>query len=88
MPNTSTTENKSSTTTSIAIPIEQLDPCESTARAAPLTPFVPINEETVFLDADPVTSSGNSIFRGLNFNPLGQKLDENVFVQNIGENHR
>lgn len=48
------------TTTSVDIPIEQREPGESAVRGASLTPFVPINEETVFLDADPVTSSGIS----------------------------
>lgn len=48
------------TTTSIDIPIEQRELNESAVRGASLTPFVPINEETVFLDADPVTSSGIS----------------------------
>lgn len=45
-------------TTSLAVPIEHRDPSESAVRGASLTPFVPISEETVFLDADPVTSSG------------------------------
>lgn len=49
-------------TTSLAIPIEQRDPSESAVRGASLTPFIPISEETVFLDADPVTSSGCPIF--------------------------
>lgn len=48
------------TTSSVDIPIEQREPGESAVRGASLTPFVPINEETVFLDADPVTSSGIS----------------------------
>lgn len=48
------------TTTSVDVPIEQREPGESAVRGASLTPFVPINEETVFLDADPVTSSGIS----------------------------
>lgn len=55
---TTPTEIKLSTTTSLAIPIEQRDPSESAVRGASLIPFVPISEETVFLDADPVTSSG------------------------------
>lgn len=48
------------TTTSVDIPIEQRAPGESAVRGASIAPFVPINEETVFLDADPVTSSGIS----------------------------
>lgn len=58
MPNAST-EIKL-TTTSVDVPIEQRDPGESAVRGASIAPFVPINEETVFLDADPVTSSGIS----------------------------
>lgn len=54
------TEIKLTTTTTVDIPIEQREPGESAVRGASLTPFVPINEETVFLDADPVTSSGIS----------------------------
>lgn len=48
------------TTTSVDIPIEQRAPGESAVRGASIAPFVPINEETVFLDTDPVTSSGIS----------------------------
>ncbi|XP_031632741.1 uncharacterized protein LOC116346690 [Contarinia nasturtii] len=48
------------TTTSIDVPIVQRELGESAVRGASVTPFVPINEETVFLDADPVTSSGIS----------------------------
>lgn len=55
-----TTEIKLTTTTSVDIPIEQRSPGESAVRGASIAPFVPINEETVFLDADPVTSSGIS----------------------------
>ncbi|XP_055314170.1 uncharacterized protein LOC129575181 [Sitodiplosis mosellana] len=54
------TEIKLTTTTTVDIPVEQRGPGESAVRGASLTPFVPINEETVFLDADPVTSSGIS----------------------------
>lgn len=53
-----TTTTAATATKSLAIPIEQRDPSESAVRGASLTPFVPISEETVFLDADPVTSSG------------------------------
>lgn len=59
---TRSTEIKLLTTTSLAIPIEQRDPSESAVRGTSLAPFVPISEETVFLDADPVTSSGCPIF--------------------------
>lgn len=55
-----TTEIKLTTTTSVDVPIEHRDPGESAVRGASIAPFVPINEETVFLDADPVTSSGIS----------------------------
>lgn len=48
------------TTTTVEVPIEQRSPGESAVRGASIQPFVPINEETVFLDADPVTSSGIS----------------------------
>lgn len=57
---TTPAEIKLTTSTSVDVPIEQRDSNESAVRGASLTPFVPISEETVFLDADPVTSSGIS----------------------------
>lgn len=53
-------EIKLKTAASLDSPIEDRDPGESAVRGASTQPFVPINEETVFLDADPVTSSGIS----------------------------
>lgn len=57
---TATTEIKLTTTTSVDVSIEHRDSGESAVHGASIAPFVPINEETVFLDTDPVTSSGIS----------------------------
>lgn len=53
-------EIKLKTAASLDSPIQERDPSESAVRGATTQPFVPINEETVFLDTDPVTSSGIS----------------------------
>lgn len=77
MPSKSAIDNKSTATL-------QLDASESTVRTVSSTPFIPINEETVFLDAEPVTSSGNSILLRLIRKPskYSQKLHRLKNVQN------
>lgn len=58
MTQTTMTEIKlTASTTSVDVPLEQRDLGESAVRGAVITPFVPISEETVFLDAEPVTNS-------------------------------